>query len=139
MAGPSHGPFRADNDHGATRIDVVQGGVRADVVALPPVPHESTKLTGLRHLDGTVSIPRDAVGTGSGSGFFICIGAQPSLNFGGGRNKDGQGFAAFGRVAAGMDLVRDIWRADASGPSPDAYTRGQILLHPVRILSARRA
>jgi peptidyl-prolyl cis-trans isomerase A (cyclophilin A) len=129
---------RADNDHGATRIDVVQGGVRAGVTALPPVAHESTRLTGLRHLDGTISIPRDKVGTGSGSEFFICVGAQPSLDFGGGRNKDGQGFAAFGRVTTGMDLVRAIWRADASGPSPDAYTRGQMLLHPVRIQSAAR-
>jgi peptidyl-prolyl cis-trans isomerase A (cyclophilin A) len=93
----------------------------------------------LRHLDGTLSVPRDKVGTGSGSEFFICVGDQPSLDFGGHRNADGQGFAAFGRVVAGMDLVRAIWRLDATGPSPDAYTAGQMLAHPVRIVSASRA
>jgi peptidyl-prolyl cis-trans isomerase A (cyclophilin A) len=129
---------RADNDHGTTRIDVVQGGIRADAALSKPVAHETTAMTGLRHVDGTLSLPRDAVGTGSGAGFFVCIGDQPSLDFGGGRNKDGQGFAAFGRVVAGMDLVRAIWRMDASGPSPDAYTAGQMLRHPVRILSAAR-
>ncbi len=130
---------RADNDHGATRIDVVQGGVRPGAAPLPPVAHETTKATGLRHLDGTISLPRDKPGSGSGAEFFICIGDQPSLDFGGGRNPDGQGFAAFGRVVSGMDIVRAVWRMDASGPSPDAYTAGQMLRHPVRIVTARRA
>ena len=129
---------RADNDHGVTHIDVVQGGVRPNATKLPPVPHETTRQTGLRHLDGTISLPRDAVGTASGAEFFICIGRQPSLDFGGGRNKDGQGFAAFGRVVSGMDVVRAVWRMDASGPSPDAYTAGQILARPVKILSVTR-
>jgi peptidyl-prolyl cis-trans isomerase A (cyclophilin A) len=96
-------------------------------------------MTGLRHVDGTISLPRDGVGSGSGAEFFICIGDQPGLDFGGRRNKDGQGFAAFGRVVAGMDIVRGIWRMKADGPSPDAYTMGQILPHPATILSARRA
>jgi peptidyl-prolyl cis-trans isomerase A (cyclophilin A) len=129
---------RVDNDHGATRIDVVQGGIRPGVTPLAPIAHESTRQTGLRHLDGTISLPRDTVGTASGAEFFICIGDQPSLDYGGGRNADGQGFAAFGRVTAGMDRVRAIWRADASGPSPDLYTQGQMLRRPVRILSATR-
>jgi peptidyl-prolyl cis-trans isomerase A (cyclophilin A) len=129
---------RADNDHGAARIDVVQGGVRPGVTPMAPIAHESTQMTGLKHLDGVISLPRDKVGTGSGAEFFICIGDQPALDFGGRRNADGQGFAAFGRVIAGMDLVRSIWRADASGPSPDTYTQGQMLRQPVRILSATR-
>ena len=129
---------RADNDHGKTRIDVVQGGIRQDAAKLPPVAHETTRRTGLRHGDGTLSMPRDTPGTGSGAEFFICIGPQPSLDFGGGRNPDGQGFAAFGQVVSGMQLVRAVWRMDAGGPSPDAYTAGQMLRHPARILAAAR-
>jgi len=129
---------RADNDHGKTRIDVVQGGVRAGAKILPPVAHETTRATGLRRLDGTLSLPRDKPGSGSGAEFFICIGDQPSLDFGGGRNPDGQGFAAFGRVVSGMDIVRAVWRMDGGGPSPDAYTAGQMLRVPVPIVSARR-
>jgi peptidyl-prolyl cis-trans isomerase A (cyclophilin A) len=129
---------RPDNDHGSPKIDVVQGGIRAGAKHWPPIKLESTRETGLRHLDGTISLPRDGAGTGSGSEFFICIGDQPSLDFGGARNKDGQGFAAFGHVSAGMKIVHRIWRLDASGPSKDAYTRGQMLLYPVAITSAQR-
>jgi peptidyl-prolyl cis-trans isomerase A (cyclophilin A) len=128
---------RADNDHGATRIDVIQGGTRPGTGPFPTVAHETTRQTGLRHLDGTISLPRDKVGTATGAEFFICIGEQPSLDFGGGRNADGQGFAAFGRVVSGMDLVRTVWRMDAGGPSPDAYTAGQMLRRPALIVSAR--
>lgn len=128
---------RADNDHGATRIDVIQGGVRAGTGPFPRVPHEPTRQTGLRHMDGTVSLPRDKPGSATGAEFFICIGDQPSLDFGGDRNPDGQGFAAFGRVVSGMDVVRAIWRMTADGPSPDPYTLGQMLRSPVPILSAR--
>jgi peptidyl-prolyl cis-trans isomerase A (cyclophilin A) len=128
---------RADNDHGATRIDVIQGGTRPGAGPFPAIAHETTNQTGLRHLDGTVSLPRDTVGTATGAEFFICIGDQPSLDFGGGRNPDRQGFAAFGRVVAGMDVVRAIWRMDAGAPSADAYTAGQMLRHPIHILSAR--
>jgi peptidyl-prolyl cis-trans isomerase A (cyclophilin A) len=130
---------RPDNDHGSPVIDVVQGGIRAGARKLPPIAHETTAMTGLRHLDGTISLPRDGVGTGSGAEFFICIGDQPGLDFGGHRNKDGQGFAAFGRVVSGMAIVRSIWRMKADGPSLDAYTVGQILTHPAVILSARRS
>jgi peptidyl-prolyl cis-trans isomerase A (cyclophilin A) len=130
---------RPDNDHGSPVIDVVQGGIRADARKLPPIAHESTAMTGLRHLDGTISLPRDHVGTGSGAEFFICIGDQPGLDFGGKRNKDGQGFAAFGRVVSGMEIVRTIWRMKADGASPDAYVAGQMLPHPVPILSAFRS
>ena len=63
--------------------------------------------------------------------FFICIGDMPSLDFGGGRNADGQGFAAFGRVVAGMDVVRKIQAAAVASNS-------QNLAPPVRIVSARR-
>ena len=130
---------RPGNDHGRVPIAVVQGGARRGSGSFGTIAHESTHATGLAHLDGTVSLPRDAVGSASGAEFFICIGDQPALDFGGGRNADGQGFAAFGRVVSGMDLVRAIWHMDAGGPSPDAYTAGQMLLGPVPIIRARRS
>ena len=129
---------RANNDRGHPRIDVVQGGTRPNAHQGPPIKHESTAITGLRHLDGTVSLTRDAPGTGSGAEFFICIGPQPGLDFGGTRNPDRQGFAAFGQVVAGIEVVRRIWLLDASGHSDDAYTVGQILRAPVPIIAAHR-
>ncbi len=129
---------RPDNDHGHPRIDVVQGGARPGVKQAPPVPHETTAQTGLRHTDGAISLTRDAPGTASGAEFFVCVGDQPGLDFGGKRNPDGQGFAVFGRVETGMDVVLRIWKLDASGPSPETYTAGQILRTPVPISVARR-
>jgi peptidyl-prolyl cis-trans isomerase A (cyclophilin A) len=129
---------RADNDRGHPRIDVVQGGVRPDVKQGLPVAHETTRRTGLRHQDGTISLTRDAPGTGSGAEFFICVGPQPALDFGGTRNRDLQGFAAFGRVTSGMDVVRNVWQQDAAGLSTDQYTIGQILTKPVVITKAFR-
>lgn len=129
---------RADNDRGHPRIDVVQGGARTDLKQGPPVAHETTAHTGLRHIDGAISLTRDAPGTGSGAEFFICVGDQPGLDFGGKRNPDGQGFAVFGRVTSGMDVIRRIWMMDATGHSDDVYTNGQILRAPVAIVSARR-
>jgi peptidyl-prolyl cis-trans isomerase A (cyclophilin A) len=128
---------RPDNDHGSPVISVIEGGARPG--QYPPVAHETTKTTGLRHLDGTISLSRDAPGTATGGEFFMCIGDQPGLDFGGMRNKDGQGFAAFGRVTRGMEVVRRVWSLPSDGPSPDAYTKGQILAVPVPILSASTA
>lgn len=103
---------------------------------LAPITHESTNLTGLRHRSATISIGRDAVGTGTAGAFFICIGDQPELDFGGTRNPDGQGFAAFGHVTRGMELIRKIWALKTKGPagSPD----GELIASPIRILSAHR-
>jgi peptidyl-prolyl cis-trans isomerase A (cyclophilin A) len=80
---------------------------------------------------------RGDVGTAS-SEFFICIGDQPGLDYGNVRNPDQQGFAAFGRVVSGMDVVRRINRLPADAPSESDYTRGQILSEPVKIVSAHR-
>jgi peptidyl-prolyl cis-trans isomerase A (cyclophilin A) len=108
------------------KIEVIQGGFNlenVDTAAIRPIPLERTTLTGLSHKDGTLSMARSDPDSGS-TEFFICIGDQPSLDFGGQRNPDGQGFAAFGRVIRGMDVVRRI----QSGPSD-----GQTLTPPVRI------
>lgn len=106
---------RADNQpHNPIKIDVIQGGLKEDEHSrgLPPIPHETTTQTGLRHEDGTISMARNEPGSAS-SEFFICVGDQPELDFGGKRNPDGQGFAAFGKVIEGMDIVRNIHQAPA--------------------------
>lgn len=73
-------------------------------MALNPVPHESTKDTGILHRDGVVSLAPTTRGSASGGAFFICIGDNPALGFGGLRNPDGAGFPAFGKVVKGMDV-----------------------------------
>jgi peptidyl-prolyl cis-trans isomerase A (cyclophilin A) len=129
---------RADSDFSAVRIDVVQGGLTALERALPPVPHESTVQTGIHHTDGTISLARRELGTASGAKFFICIGKQPALDFGGNRNADGQGFAAFGHVLKGMNVVRKIYRQKVDPGSGAGPTQGQLLAAPVPIKSASR-
>lgn len=101
-------PANQPND--TVRIEVIQGGpspTRDSTMRFPPIALERTSVTGLRHRDGTLSMARAGPNTAT-SDFFICIGDQPSLDFGGHRNLDGQGFAAFGQVTSGMDVVRAI-------------------------------
>jgi peptidyl-prolyl cis-trans isomerase A (cyclophilin A) len=129
---------RADNDHGTPKIEVVQGGLTDESRALPPIAHETTRETGILHRDGTVSLARGQPGTGSGAAFFICIGDQPALDFGGTRNPDGLGFAAFGHVVRGMDVVRKIQAMKSDAPSDSPYMAGQLLTEPVVIRHARR-
>lgn len=93
-----------------------------------PVPLERTNKTGLKHRDGEISMARDGPDTATSS-FFICIGDQPQLDFGGWRNPDKQGFAAFGRVLRGMDVVRKIQMGRA---------KGEELTPGAKIVSVRR-
>ena len=127
---------RPNDDPTPIKIEVVQGGLTDDNKYLGPIAHEPTNRTGLRHRNGTISIARDEVGTGTAGAFFICIGDQPELDFGGKRNPDGQGFAAFGRVTSGMKLVRAMWSMKTQGPM--GSPRGQLIASPVAILGARR-
>ncbi len=129
--GRFHRTVRPGNQPGhPVPIEVIQAGVRPDVQKkdFPPIPLERTSVTGLSHKDGTISMARDGPDTAT-SDFFICIGDQPSLDFGGTRNPDGQGFAAFGHVVRGMDVARRIHSAAAEGQS---------LAPPVTILRAFR-
>jgi peptidyl-prolyl cis-trans isomerase A (cyclophilin A) len=80
----------------------------------PAIPLERTNATGLTHKDGTLSMARSTPDTARDS-FSICVGDQPALDFGGGRQPDGQGFAAFGQVVRGMDVVRKIQMGSAAG------------------------
>lgn len=107
------------------KIQVIQGGLFRDghPDMLPPIKLETTKKTGLHHLNGTLSMARDKPNSAT-SEFFICIGDQPSLDYGGKRNPDGQGFAAFGRIIKGMDVVREIQQQPANH---------QMLTPPVKI------
>lgn len=114
------------------KIEVVQWGMHLPEGRSPPFPPirlETTRETGLRHLDGTVSMARSTPDSGTAE-YFICIGDQPALDFGGGRNPDGQGFAAFGQVVEGMDIVRAL------------HARGeaeQFLKRPIPVLRVRRS
>lgn len=112
------------------RIEVIQGGVspKFEKEDFPPIPLERTSITGIHHLNGTISMARDAPDTAT-SDFFICIGKQPELDFGGKRNPDGQGFAAFGRVIRGMSVVLKIQRSPA---------KEQALQPPIEIINITR-
>jgi peptidyl-prolyl cis-trans isomerase A (cyclophilin A) len=114
--GRFHRTVRADNQPDSkVKIVVVQAGLDSlRVKDFPPIKLERTSVTKLQHKDGTISMARDGPDTGT-SDFFICVGDQPALDYGGKRNPDGQGFAAFGRVVLGMDVVRRINAAPAKG------------------------
>lgn len=96
------------------RIEVVQASIKPGAALHPPIKLERTSSTGLRHVNGAISMARDGPDSATGD-FFICIGAQPELDFGGKRNPDGQGFAAFGRVVRGMEVVKRIQQSRAEG------------------------
>jgi peptidyl-prolyl cis-trans isomerase A (cyclophilin A) len=101
---------RLDNQPDSpVKIQVIQGGLFHDEVvdSITPIRHESTRETGILHTDGVISMARNEPGSAS-TEFFICIGDQPSLDYGGERNPDGQGFAAFGKVIRGMEVARAI-------------------------------
>ncbi len=89
------------------KIEVIQGGDIDSIKDLAPIALETTKQTGLLHKNGTISMARSKPATATSS-FFICINDQPALDHGGMRNKDGQGFAAFGKVIKGMNVVKKI-------------------------------
>ena len=110
------------------RIEVIQGGQLSEENEFPPIAHETTAATGLKHFDGTISMARGTPGSATSS-FFFCVGPQPELDFGGKRNPDGQGFAAFGKVTSGMDVVKAIHVLPAEGQS---------LKPSVKIISIRR-
>jgi peptidyl-prolyl cis-trans isomerase A (cyclophilin A) len=129
---------RPDNDCGDPPIQVVQGAMETGGAALPSLAHEPTSITGLQHRDGTVSLARAEPGTASAAAFFICVGAQPALDEGGLRNADGLGFAAFGKVVQGMEVVQAIHRSTTTAQAEEAYVRGQMLSQPVRFEATRK-
>jgi len=128
--------FRASRAPGAVDYGLIQGGLQG-IGALPPIAHEPTTQTGLKHTDGVVSIARTAPGTAT-SDFFICIGDAPYLDADPKQPGDNLGFAAFGRVVQGMDVAKKILALPTPGKAINPVMKGQILDPPVPITSARR-
>jgi peptidyl-prolyl cis-trans isomerase A (cyclophilin A) len=110
----------------SVKIEVIQGGDMDEKKCFQPIALETTKMTGLRHRDGTVSMARAGPGTAT-CNFFICIGDQRELDFNGRRNPDGQGFAAFGRVVKGMDVVRRIQKLEQE----KQYLKKPVVIHAI--------
>lgn len=125
-------------------IEVIQGGILGPETRAPPelapIPLEPTSQTGLKHVIGTISMARGAPDTAT-SEFFISLAVSPALDSGGKRNPDGKGFAAFGKVSEGMDVVRAIQSMTTSkslGKTDLGVMQGQLLDSPVRICKAFR-
>ena len=122
----------------APGFGLIQGGLRGDArKLLPPIKHEPTTVTGLSHIDGAISMARNAPGTADAS-FFITVGAIPSMDADPKQSGDNLGFAVFGHVTEGMDIVRHILQEPTSPTEGEGVMKGQMLVQPVRILSARR-
>jgi len=137
--GTFHRTVKPDNQPESTiKIEVIQAGVHADKAkaGFAPITLERTNATGLLHKDGVVSMARGTADSAT-SGWFICINDQPSLDFGGLRNPDGQGFAAFGRVVSGMDVVRKIQQAPSSADRK-TNTEAQKLTPPISVTKVSR-
>jgi peptidyl-prolyl cis-trans isomerase A (cyclophilin A) len=123
-------PGQTTNDYGS-----IQGGLRDDVKKkLPPIAHESTLKTGLKHGDGIISMGRYAPGTAQAD-WVICVGDMSYLD----ATPTDPGFAAFGHVTEGMDVVRQILGLPTDPNAGVGAMKGEILVKPVRIISIRRA
>lgn len=117
---------------------LVQGGVRGDPAkVLPPIEHEPTTVTGLSHVNGAISMARNEPGTADGD-FFIMVGDIPSMDADPKQPGDNLGFAVFGHVAEGMDVVKRILGAPVSPTEGEGVMRGQMLAEPVKIISTTR-
>lgn len=125
--------YRAARRKSDPHYGLIQGGIDTDARrSLPPIPHEPTSRTGIRHLDATLSMARPNRPNSAMGNFFITIGPTPNMDARG----DYIGYAAFGHVVAGMDVVKKILAVPTccgSGPM-----RGQMIVKPIAILRARR-
>ena len=116
-------------------IQVVQASTAKTSKQYPAIPLERTSITGIKHVAGTISMARLTADTAI-SDFFICITDSPELDFDGKRNADGQGFAAFGKVISGMDVIRKI-QSSPTQRTADGR-KSQTLLPPITIVKAYR-
>lgn len=122
----------------APGFGLIQGGAQNDPKrVLKSIPHEPTSKTGLSHLDGTISMARGAPGSANGD-FFITVGDMASMDADPKQPGDNLGFAAFGHVVEGMDVVRRILDLPTSPTKGEGVMKGQYLAKPVKILAARR-
>lgn len=101
----------------APKAELIQGGIWQTnyklAETIPGIPHETTQETKILHKDGVISLARQEPGTAN-TEFFICVGDQPGFDYGGANNPDGQGYAAFGKVVKGMNVIRSIYNAPES-------------------------
>ncbi|WP_156256898.1 peptidylprolyl isomerase [Sandarakinorhabdus oryzae] len=118
-------------------IGLVQAGIQDGRKLLPPVAHEPTTVTGLTHEEGAVSLARAAPGTAQAQFFFI-LGNLKSLDANPAAPGDNLGFAVFGRVTDGMDVVRKILNAPISATKGEGVMKGQMIETPVKIISVNR-
>ncbi len=131
--------YRAARAAGRPEVGLVEGGLQNDPAKLlAPITHESTAVTGLRHEDGVISMAREAPGTATAD-FFICSGPSAYLDAHRDAPGDNAGYAAFGRVVDGMEVVRAILASPTGHEARNPVMRGQMLAPPVAIVSARRA
>ncbi len=118
-------------------VGLIQGGIRKQFrYALPPIAHEPTSKTGLRHVDGALSMAREAPGSAMGD-FFIVVGTQASMDAHPGAKGDNAGYAVFGKVVSGMPVVKKILKAKTFRGGPGVM-KGQIIEKPVKIIEAKR-
>lgn len=130
--------YRALTFPGRPDLGLIQAGQRDQKKLLPPIPHEPTTKTGLSHTDGTISMARLAPGTAAAD-FFIIIGNLSTLDANPAAKGDNAGFAAFGRVVEGMDVVKKILAAPVSATEGAGAMKGQMIAKPVPVETARRA
>jgi peptidyl-prolyl cis-trans isomerase A (cyclophilin A) len=129
--------YRASRTKGVAGAGSIQGGPPIRARRFAPIAHESTRLTGLKHKAGTISLARNAPGSATAD-FFICASPAPYLDAHPGAPGDNQGFAAFGTVVQGLDIVRKILALPTKGAPSTPEMKGQILTAPVVILSMKR-
>ena len=118
-------------------IGLVQAGIQDGRKLLPPVAHEPTTTTGLTHDEGAVSLARAAPGTAQAQFFFI-LGSLKALDANPAGPGDNLGFAVFGRVTEGMDVVRKILNVPISATKGEGVMKGQMIETPVKIISVNR-
>ena len=125
--------YRASRQKSAPKLGFIQAGIRTDARRiLPPFPLETTAMTGIKHLDATISMARGMTPASAGGNFFITVGPAPAMDARAGY----PGYAAFGHVVAGMDVVKRIL-AKPTGGGMDAF-KDQMILKRVALVSARR-
>jgi peptidyl-prolyl cis-trans isomerase A (cyclophilin A) len=132
------GIYRAVSIGDENKYGLVQGGLSGDPQkVLPPIAHEAPAVTGLHSVDGAISMARNEPGSATADFFFI-IGDLTSLDGDPDPAKNDPGYAVFGRVVSGMDLLRTILLLPRKQDAPDESMRGQMLQQPVKIISVRR-
>ena len=130
--------YRTAKTKGAEGRGFVQGGIRHNIRrSLPPIAHEPTSKTGIKHVSGTISMARTTPGSAMGD-FFIILNDMPSMDADPARKGDNVGYAAFGHVVSGLDTVRRILNAPTVKGAGSGAMKDQFIAAPIRIVTARR-